>query len=298
MHFPKNPLKAVALLMLGLGLAASVQAQTYVYWFNHVEGDSTTTTVELDVEEVYDSENPVTSSYLAGSYQPTPLGTYGMNYSSRVGSGIDVSYSGGVAWNSGSYAANIGYLSFSTGTDDQVKFVSTGGSGPITATFELVYALSASNQFPISHPDADVELNTTVRIRAKDGGNGGPVLWDFTAYRDLETYFGDGSPYDDETTNGESRLFTSTFTEDQLVTFQLSASTTMYLESADGAVDVYAYLVLRDITDGFALESASGVDYASMIPEPAGAVALAGLVSLAFAALRRPHRAKGRATKA
>lgn len=288
MRFPLSPGKIVTAALLGIGLAVSAQAQTYLYWSNKVVGNSSGPTVALVVEEDY-NESPTTSSFLAGSYQPTPLGTYGMNYSSRVGSGIDVSYSGGVAWNNPSFANNNGYLEFTTGTDDQVRFVSTGGTGPITATFELVYALSASHQFPVSNFDTDVDVGTTVRIRAKNGGNGGPVLWDFVAYRELDIS-PSSTPYDAEFTNGQSRFFTSTFTEDQLVTFQLSADTGIYVTAANAVAEVSAYLVLREITDGFALQSASGVDYASTVPEPASAAMLAGFASLGLAALRRRGR--------
>lgn len=279
----------VASLLLVLGSGAQLHAQTYLYWYNSVSGGASLEVEPLDVDEVYDDQNPETTSYVNGNYEPAP-NTYSMFYSSGLGSGISVNYSGSVSWTNPAFAYNYGNLGFSLGTDDQVRFVSTGGTGPISATFELVYSLSANRSHPVANGDADVEVNTSVRIRAKDGGNGGPVLWDFTAYRDLETYFGDGNPFDEESTNGASRFFTGTFTEDQLVTFQLNASTGIDVTSADASASVTAYLVLRDITDGFALQSASGVDYASVVPEPAGAAVLAGLAGLAVATLRRRGR--------
>lgn len=283
----------VSLFALGLGLSAPLQGQTYLYWYNSVDAGADVQVEPLDESEFYDEENPTTSSTLSGGYQPSP-NTYSMGYSSRVGSGVSASFSGSVNWDNPAFAYNEGFLQVSQGTDDQVRFVSTGGSGTITATFELVYGLSAGLSFPIGFGDAEVDVSSSVQIRAKNGGNGGPVLWDFRAYRDLQTYFGDGSPVDLETTNGESRFFTGTFSENQLVTFQLNVSSSIVATSADAEAGVMAYLVLRDITDGFALQSASGVDYAAAVPEPSSAAMLAGLAGLGIVALRRRGRRMAR----
>lgn len=281
------PLRPViAVFALGFCFSKPAQAQLNRYVENGISGGAEVELEGLSRSEIFTTASPVTSSFLIGSYMPAP-NTYEIAYSSSVGSGVSVDYTGSVEWR-GATTSNTADLSFFTRSQDQVRFVSTGGTGPISATFELVYAFRTSRQFPVTSSNAEVFLSSSAWLRARNGGNGGPIFWQFDADRILQESFNDSSPFDSLNTQGSS-IYTGTFSENQLVTFDLIGSSRYDVTAADAVGGVAAFLVLRDLTAGFTLETASGVNY-SQIPEPAGVSVLTGLIALAGMVLRRPGR--------
>ena len=212
-------------------------------------------------------------------------GTFAYDYASRVGNGANIGTALSISFTNSTLVDGWAYNN--TRAWDDLQFVSTGGSGSITATFEIVYLINKNYSWMSASNDTDLYLYGGVTLNASRMGS---TFWSFDADETVQTYYGDSSPFVGDFVTGAS-LYTGTFEAGQGFRFDLRTDTSIETTGANAMMDVDAYVILRDLTDGFALVSASGATY-SAVPEPSSYGVLAGLMMLGAGLGRRRGQRK------